>query len=212
MGLVRQLSNLRYHEGQSMTEHLNQLEHIFNQLTTMGVEFNDEMQALWLMGTLPESWETLCVSLSNSSVNMALTKQATVNALLNEEVRRRSNSDGSQVTSQETLMYDHKKKGKKVKSFQSKTKSTARDKKGDQCHYCNKTGHWKAECYTLKKDQATGNVKPRRNDNNLAVVNSGGDLIVVGSGDVVSQEGRRRHQARRRRREAGDQPPDGGDA
>ncbi|GAA0155219.1 hypothetical protein LIER_12995 [Lithospermum erythrorhizon] len=49
VSLMRQLSMLRYQDGQSITEHLNQLEHIFNQLTTMGVDFNDEVQALWIL-------------------------------------------------------------------------------------------------------------------------------------------------------------------
>ena len=52
--------------GQSLTEHLNIVEHILNQLTGMGVNYDDEMQPLWVLGTLPESWETLSVSVSAS--------------------------------------------------------------------------------------------------------------------------------------------------
>ncbi|GAA0173956.1 hypothetical protein LIER_27451 [Lithospermum erythrorhizon] len=88
VGLVRQLSRLRYEDGQLITEHLNQLEHLFNQLTTIGVSFTDEVQVLWLLGTLPESWETPCISLSTSSPDGTIKKDVVINAILNKNLRR----------------------------------------------------------------------------------------------------------------------------
>ena len=66
-----------------------------------------------------------------------------------------------------------------------KNKSVQKDKKNDQCHYCGKTGHWKSECFSFKKDRANGTLKPKKPENNdVAVVKSDSELIVVGSDDV----------------------------
>ena len=146
----------------------------------MDVRYSDEMQTLWILGTLPESWETLSVSVSASHEGN-LTKTIVVNAILNEEDRRRTDRENHGGQNNEALVYEQK-KGKN-KRLHSKTKPH-KDKKGDLCHYCNKTGHWKAECYEFKKDVANGTVKTKRDGNNVAVVNSSNDLLVIGEKEI----------------------------
>ncbi|GAA0161562.1 hypothetical protein LIER_17846 [Lithospermum erythrorhizon] len=82
-----ELGNLRYVDGSLLTEHLNQIEHIFNQLNAMGVDFNDEVSALWILGSLPDSWETLFVSLSAFAPDGTISKEIVSNCILNEELR-----------------------------------------------------------------------------------------------------------------------------
>ena len=60
-----------------------------NQLTSVDLLFEDETQALLLLSSLLESWETSVVSLSNSALNRKLTMSMVKDALLNEEARRR---------------------------------------------------------------------------------------------------------------------------
>ncbi|GAA0151555.1 hypothetical protein LIER_10253 [Lithospermum erythrorhizon] len=79
----------------------------------MGVTFSDEVQALWLLGTLLESWETLCVSLSSSSTNGTLNKEVMSNAILHENIRRGTSSEKSLSNVHDTLS---KSKDKKVGS------------------------------------------------------------------------------------------------
>ncbi|GAA0152212.1 hypothetical protein LIER_10748 [Lithospermum erythrorhizon] len=67
--LVRQLGKLRYVDGESY-----QIEHIFNQLTAMEVDFNDEIQALRILGSLPDLWETLSESLSVFALDGTISK------------------------------------------------------------------------------------------------------------------------------------------
>lgn len=62
--LIRKLVNLKYKEGTSIAEHLNEMQSIVNQLSSMKMALDDELQALLLLSSLPESWETLVVSLS----------------------------------------------------------------------------------------------------------------------------------------------------
>nr|GEV77481.1 retrovirus-related Pol polyprotein from transposon TNT 1-94 [Tanacetum cinerariifolium] len=51
------------------------LKGIINQLTSMGIKFKDEIQGLWLLGTLPDTWETFRTSLSNSAPDGVITME-----------------------------------------------------------------------------------------------------------------------------------------
>lgn len=46
---------LRYDDGTIMIDHLNKFQGVINQLAGIGIKFNDEVQGLWLLGTLPDS-------------------------------------------------------------------------------------------------------------------------------------------------------------
>ena len=65
--LVRRLVKLQYSDGQIMIEHLNNFKGLINQLATIDMKLDDELQALLLLSSLPESWDTLVVTLSNST-------------------------------------------------------------------------------------------------------------------------------------------------
>ncbi|KAL6125105.1 hypothetical protein ACLB2K_077613 [Fragaria x ananassa] len=56
---IKELVNMKYREGVRVTEHLNNFQSTSNQLTTMGMTIDDELQALLLLGSLPDNWETL---------------------------------------------------------------------------------------------------------------------------------------------------------
>ena len=55
----------------------------------MKISLADEVQALLLLSSLPDSWETLVVSLSNSVLEGNLTTTTAKDSLLNEEARRK---------------------------------------------------------------------------------------------------------------------------
>lgn len=86
---MRQLVNLKFKENGSVAEHLNEMQSIINQLATMKMVLDDELQALLLLSSLPDSWETLVVSLSNSATDGKLTMSQVTSSLLNEELRRK---------------------------------------------------------------------------------------------------------------------------
>lgn len=48
----------------------------------------DEMDALLLLSSLPDRWETMVVLLSNSAPNVTLTMDVVNDSLFNEEQRR----------------------------------------------------------------------------------------------------------------------------
>ncbi|KAL6136970.1 hypothetical protein ACLB2K_062265 [Fragaria x ananassa] len=96
--LVKKLVNMKYREGVRVTEHLNNFQSTINQLTTMGMTIDDELQALLLLGSLSDNWKTFVITVSNSAPDDKLTMDNVKSNLLNEETRRKaSSSDSSQV-------------------------------------------------------------------------------------------------------------------
>ncbi|KAF5930143.1 hypothetical protein HYC85_031016 [Camellia sinensis] len=89
--LMRRLVNLKV-KGVSVAEHTSEFQNLVNRLATIKMELDDEMQALLLLSSLPDSWETLVVSFSNSAPEGKLTMSMVTNALFSEEARKKDMS------------------------------------------------------------------------------------------------------------------------
>ena len=70
-----------------MVEHISSFQGIMNKLVAMKMNIDDEMQASLLLSSLPDSWETLVVTVSNFTPNEILTMESVKDSLLNEEAR-----------------------------------------------------------------------------------------------------------------------------
>ena len=170
--LMKQARRLVYKEGSSMSDHLNKFQECFDQLLDMGMKLNDEILAIWLLNTLPDSWETFKISLINASPSEILTTEYVKSGVLNEEMRRRTQGRGrSKQTSQ-----GQNNRGRS----RSKSKPRYKDL---ECYFCGKTGHIKRYCYKWKKENHTSNGKHQKkgNNDNFNRVNttSSHDLLVV---------------------------------
>ncbi|KAK1405319.1 hypothetical protein POM88_004924 [Heracleum sosnowskyi] len=55
LNLIKQLMSLKYQDSTAISDHLNAFQGIMNQLAGMGIKFEDEIQGLCLLGTLPDS-------------------------------------------------------------------------------------------------------------------------------------------------------------
>ncbi|KAE8729765.1 hypothetical protein F3Y22_tig00003398pilonHSYRG00147 [Hibiscus syriacus] len=86
--LVRRFVKLEYKDGQSMIEHLNNFKGLINQLTKTEMKIDDELQALLLLSYLLESWDTLVVTLSNSTPKGKLTIDTVSDSLLGRSKSR----------------------------------------------------------------------------------------------------------------------------
>ncbi|CAH1420004.1 unnamed protein product [Lactuca virosa] len=93
--LNKQLIGLKYHDGNPISDHLNSFQGIINQVAGMGIKFEDELQGLWLLGTLSDSWEIFRTSLSNSAPDGIITMEFAKGGVLNEEMRRKSQGSSS---------------------------------------------------------------------------------------------------------------------
>ena len=107
---------LRYQDGTLLIDHLNNFQEMINKLAGMGIKFDDEIQRLCLLGTLPDSWETFRMSLRNSTPNGVINMDLAKNSVLNEEMRRKSHG-----TSQQSEVLVIEKRGRsKSKGFKNK--------------------------------------------------------------------------------------------
>ncbi|GJU46683.1 putative RNA-directed DNA polymerase [Tanacetum coccineum] len=87
--LIKQLKGLRYRDGTAMSDHLIVFQGIINELFEIGIKFNEEVQGLWFLGSLPDSWETFRTSLLNSALDGVISMELVRNSVLNEEMKRK---------------------------------------------------------------------------------------------------------------------------
>ncbi|RDX90166.1 hypothetical protein CR513_28002, partial [Mucuna pruriens] len=66
------------------------------QMSGMGIKFEDEILGLLLLNSLPESWENFKVSITNSTPDGVVSLQMVKGSVLNEEMRRKAQGSSSQ--------------------------------------------------------------------------------------------------------------------
>jgi hypothetical protein len=94
--LMKILFNMNMSEGGSVADHLNDFNMVTNQLSSVKVDFHDEVRALLVLCSLPESWNGLVMAVSNSVFGSNTLKfDDVVGVILSEEMRRKSTGDTS---------------------------------------------------------------------------------------------------------------------
>ena len=78
-----------------MVENISSFQGIVNKLVAMKMNIGDEMQASLPLSSLPDSWETLVVTVSNSTPNGIPTMESVKDGLLNETARRKERGESS---------------------------------------------------------------------------------------------------------------------
>ena len=89
--LMKRLFNMNMSEGGSIVDHLNKFNTITSQLIFTKVNFDDEVRDLLILCSLPESWNSLVMAVSNSVPSSnALKFDDVAGVILREEMRRKS--------------------------------------------------------------------------------------------------------------------------
>ncbi|RVW22327.1 Retrovirus-related Pol polyprotein from transposon TNT 1-94 [Vitis vinifera] len=185
--LIKKMMSLKYQDGTPMTDHLNTFQGIINQLAGMNIKFEEEVQGLWLLGTLPDSWETFRTSLSNSAPDGIMNMDLVKSCVLNEEMRRKSQGSSSQSS----VLVIEKRGRSKSRGPKNRDRSKSKTNKfaNVECHYCHLKGHIKKYCRQLKRDMKQGKVKEKKNDNggeDDQVATTTSDFLIVYDSDVVN--------------------------
>ncbi|KAE8706560.1 hypothetical protein F3Y22_tig00110392pilonHSYRG00195 [Hibiscus syriacus] len=181
--LKRKLYTLRMPESTSVTEHLNTLNTLFSQLTSLSCKIGEQECVELLLQSLPDSYNQLIINLTNTNVT-SLVFDDVAAAVLQEESRRK-NKEGRQVNPQQAEALTTM-RGRSTEHGQSSShkhgRSKSRSKKNLKCYHCGKKGHLKKDCWSLNK-----NSNPQGNTANTS---DDGDALCCEASTTV--EGRKR--------------------
>ena len=101
--LMRRLFNLKMGEGISVTDHINEFNTILAQLESVQIKFEDEVKALILLSSLPDSWAATVTAVSSSTRENTLKLSDIRDLILSEDVRKRDSGESSSHVSNSAL-------------------------------------------------------------------------------------------------------------
>ena len=161
--LMRRLFNLKMGEGNSMTDHISEFNTIIAQLVSVQILLDDEVKALILLSSLPDSWAGMVTAVS-SSARCQLKFDDVRDLILSEDVRKR---DSGESTSHSVLNTESRRRRSSQKGHyqdQGRSRSSGRGQKKVQndniCWNCEKKGHFAKYCKAPRKK----NYKNKKHD------------------------------------------------
>ncbi|KAK3894704.1 hypothetical protein Pcinc_001550 [Petrolisthes cinctipes] len=131
--LRRRLYALRLKEGGSVQEHIKTMTEIFNELSVIGDQMNEEDRVVHLLASLPESYDMLVTALE---ANFEIPKMEFVTEKILHEERKSLVKDNDSISVKQEKAFYGKESRKTIK-----------------CHHCGKEGHIKRNCWALKNQQ-----------------------------------------------------------
>lgn len=160
--LMKKLFNLKMVDGTSVTTHLNEFNTIVNQLLSVNIDFGDEVRALILLASLPNSWEPMRAAVSNSVGSAELQFTDVRDRILAEEVRK---IDAGETSKDSALNVENRGRNNERNFNRGKGRSKSKNGRGQsksgrtfECWNCGKQGHLKRNC----------RAPPKKNDENKA--------------------------------------------
>ncbi|GJZ50990.1 hypothetical protein Tco_0605505 [Tanacetum coccineum] len=93
--LIRQLVNTKMKEGASVAEHVNEFNSILSRLMSVDIKLDDEVQALLLLSSLPESWSGTVTAVSGSTGSTKLKFDNIRDLIIGEDIRRKTSGEYS---------------------------------------------------------------------------------------------------------------------
>ncbi|KAG8370951.1 hypothetical protein BUALT_Bualt13G0036600 [Buddleja alternifolia] len=148
----------------------------------------EDLESPSVLFSLPDSWDTLVVSASNSAPNGDLTLQVVKDYLLNEESRRKEQVFSTEQNALVTENSDRRGRNKSRGPQHQRDKSRGKSKfKGDfKCHYCGGPNHYERDCRKKKRDQKNGNNENKKDDKDTTAVATDGDVVIICDDACVS--------------------------
>ena len=179
--LMKKLFNLKMAKNASVAQHLNEFNNIINQLSSIEIDFDDEIRALIVLVSLPNSWEAMRMAVSNSTGKEKLKYNDIQDLILAEEICRRDageTSGSDSALNLETRGRDndrHSNRGRSKSKNSNWNRSKSRSGQQVQCWNCGKKGHFRNQYKSPKKkngDDSANTVTEEIQDALLLAVDS----------------------------------------
>ena len=179
--LIKKLFNLKMAKNASIAQHLNEFNTITNQLSSVETNFDDEIRALIVLASLPNSWEAMRMVVSNSTGKEKVKYNDVQDLILAEEICRKDASEtprSSSILNLETKGRDNDRNSNQDRSKSrnsNRNRSKSRLGQQVQCWNCGKTGHFRNQCKSPKKkngDDSANAVTEKVQDALLLTVDS----------------------------------------
>ncbi|KAH7571406.1 hypothetical protein JRO89_XS04G0045000 [Xanthoceras sorbifolium] len=114
------------------------MQRILDQLSRMDINFDDEIFALMTLASLLESWETLKISITNTALNDVVNMKLVKSGILNEEMRRRSQTSSS-PSQPYVLVTDFRGRSQfREQRYRGKSRGKSNKYANIECHHCKK--------------------------------------------------------------------------
>ena len=187
--LKKQLYTLKMDDNKELRKHLDAFNKIVLDLDNIGVNIEEEDQAIILLSSLPKQYEHFVDTILYGKDTLTMSE---VRAALNSKEIQKKSEDRTETggeglfargRSEKREHRNSKNNGKRNNRSRSRSRAPT-DKK---CFYCKKEGHFKDECYALKNKLNRENNNNKTKDKGEASVASDGydsaDVLVVSDVD-----------------------------
>jgi hypothetical protein len=153
---MKRLFNMKMFEVGLIANYLNEFNTVTNQLSSIKVDFDDEVRALIILCSLPESWNGLVMDVSNSIPGSNTLKfNDVVGVILSEEMQWKSTGEtmsGNVLNMENRGKQKDRGKGSWNRGNSRNGRSKSRFGK-IECWNCGKKGHMKKDCRSPKKQR-----------------------------------------------------------
>ena len=162
---MKKLFDMHMKEGTNITSHLNDFNVIFTQLVSQGLDFGAEVKCIFMLCSLPSSWDTFCTAISNSAPATGLVYNDVIGSLLTEEIRQKSMESTTHGAAHVTTSGKPRGRTQRRDKSKERTRNQSRNpKKNIECFYCGKLGHISKECHSRLRDIKRGKQPDQRKD------------------------------------------------
>ncbi|VFQ92822.1 unnamed protein product [Cuscuta campestris] len=177
--LMRELFMMRMNEGSPDADHINEVNSILSRLSSVGMKFDDDTQAVILLSSLPDSWSGFVTTVTETAGTGNLKFDRIQDSVLGEDIRRRNASGGSTSG----LLSVSRGRGNNRNSG-SRGKSSSKAGKNVVCWVCKEVGHVKSQCPNRKNEisAVVGNASDDDSDALILSMESYVDSWVMDSG------------------------------
>ena len=145
--LLQRFFTIKMSEGDNIATHINKLRELTEQLASIREDISDLYFVMTLLRSLPESYQTLVVTLGTQDPKQ-LTLEMVTAMLMQEESRHRGSGSSSKAALMVTKRdKSHHNNHGDIKYSHGDSKGSHSDhKKNARYRYCGKKGHYEKEC------------------------------------------------------------------